>query len=318
MRNNTNSDPFDQYYKTLTCKLFVIGQSSQGESIIFVLYGDGQTIYSCVIDSFTENGKPVPEMILQKLNIRQINDLFWTHPHDDHSAGIIETITNYHPTHIFIPAELHTLPSDNNTLSKHVLDHINQYRGYDRRRRHQPQVRSLATNSYIYNKRIKVGDYFIPFQIFTLAPCSGVVRFEALQENASRLNDYSIVLEMVVGDFSVLLSGDIENRMIEFALEECSICVPVPNVLKIPHHGSKGSTNITNFFDYDDKPVDLAVTTAKRSSSLPTPEALFHYTAHCNKVFRIETTSTDIAVWGISVDILNATITQIDKHNFLS
>ena len=51
-----NNPLFNQYYQELICKIFILGHPSQGESIVFVLYGDNQIIYSCVVDSFIQNG----------------------------------------------------------------------------------------------------------------------------------------------------------------------------------------------------------------------------------------------------------------------
>ena len=88
---------FDQYYQELICKVFILGHPSQGESIVFLLYGDNQIIYSCIIDSFVQHGKVITMDFLFSLGIDKINDLFWTHPHDDHSDGIIELIDTFTP-----------------------------------------------------------------------------------------------------------------------------------------------------------------------------------------------------------------------------
>lgn len=313
MKNNAL---FKQYYQKLVCKIFILGHPSQGESIVFVLYGDGQIIYSCVIDSFVQNDRVAPKELLCGLGIDRISDLFWTHPHDDHSNGLKELIENFTPQNIFIPTELQKLPESKRSISADVLDYINQFNGYDGRyKRYQPKIQGLAANMCLYNEILVVGSYYVPFQLFAIAPCSGKVRKKAVDEDFSTLNDYSIVLELIVGDFSVLLTGDVQNRMINYMEEELSIPVPTPNVLKIPHHGSNDSINITNIFS-DDCLTDIAVTTAKRSSNLPRDEALQHYNSYCERVFRIVPTATDNAIWGAEVDILEGTITQLVQRNF--
>ena len=130
MRNNLL---FKQYYRELICKIFILGNPSQGESIIFILYGDQQIIYSCVVDSFVQNDRIAPKDLLYGLGIDKISDLFWTHPHDDHSNGLVELIETFTPQSIYIPIELQRLPENNRSLSAGVLDHINKYKGYDRR-----------------------------------------------------------------------------------------------------------------------------------------------------------------------------------------
>ena len=312
MRNNSL---FNQYYQELVCEIFILGHPSQGESIIFILYGDQEIIYSCVVDSFVQNNNVVPKDLLINLKVDKITDLFWTHPHDDHSDGLLELIKEFTPRSVYIPAELQQLPEDVNNISANVLKHINAYKSYDRRYKYQPQVRGLAANMYLYNEFLSVGQYSVPFQLFAVAPCSGKVRKNAVDGNYSTLNDYSVVLELIIGDFSVFLTGDVQNRMIEFMNEELSMSIPTPNILKIPHHGSKDSTRITDLFE-DDCITDIAVTTAKQSSRLPREEALQHYNSHCEKVFKISSTAIDTAIWGVKVDILNATITQLIKKKF--
>ena len=61
MRNNSL---FNQYYQELVCEIFILGHPSQGESIIFILYGDQEIIYSCVVDSFVQNNNVVPKDLL--------------------------------------------------------------------------------------------------------------------------------------------------------------------------------------------------------------------------------------------------------------
>lgn len=47
--------------------------------------------------------------------------------------------------------------------------------------------------------------------------------------------------------------------------------VPIPNILKIPHHGSKYSLGVTSLFE-EELSFDIAIITAKSSSELPKQE----------------------------------------------
>lgn len=312
MRNN---DLFRRYYNELICKIFVEGHSLQGENIIVALYGDAELIYSCAVDSFVLNDRIVPKDLLHAIEIDHITDLFWTHPHDDHSDGILELIDEFKPENVYIPSELHSLPSGETSVSAGVLKSINKYKCYDRRFSYQPKIQGIATNFTLYSEFLHVGSYNIPFEIFTIAPCSGKVRNNAVKGHFSTLNDYSIVVSMIIGDFSLLLTGDVQNRMIECADSDLYRPVPTPNILKIPHHGSNDSVNIMTLFS-DDQPVDIAITTSKRSSNLPRNEAMQYYNPYCHNIFKINPDSKEAAVWGVEVDILKATITQIVNKNF--
>lgn len=312
MRKN---DLFQRYYCKLICKIFVAGHSSQGENVIVVLYGDEEIIYSCVVDSFILNDRILPKDLLYAIGINHITDLFWTHPHDDHSNGILDLIEEFKPEAVYISSELHTLPFDRASISSQVLEGINKYKGYDRRFSYQPKIQGIATNSTLYSEILHVGSYNVPFEIFTIAPSSGKVRRNAIENRFSALNDYSIVISINIGDFSLLLTGDVQNRMIAYANEDLYREVPTPNILKIPHHGSNDSVDIMKLFS-NDQPVDIAITTSKRTSNLPRNEAMQYYNSHCHNIFKINPESEEVAVWGVEVNILEATITQIVNKNF--
>ena len=69
------------FYQKLICKLYVLGAPSEGESILFVVYGDEQIIYSCITDSFTMDKTNIPILIAEQCDIDHVTDVFWTHPH---------------------------------------------------------------------------------------------------------------------------------------------------------------------------------------------------------------------------------------------
>lgn len=307
---------FPNFYNNLTCRLYVLGNSFEGESIIFLLCADNQVIYSCITDSFIYQTQKAVDILLNTLNIENVTDIFWTHPHDDHSEGLIDLVKNYKPKHVFIPSELQKLPKSVAEISRNILSELNQYHSYDKRFKYQPVVQGIGTNNLLLDENLKVNEKKIPFSIFTISPCAGKTRRKAINEDFNALNDYSIAISIVVGDFSILLTGDIQDRMIQYVTEELSRDIPVPNILKIPHHGSRYSTDITSFFENDSK-FDIAITTAKQTSKLPTQEALDYYCNFCERIYKIDDNSTELAIWGIEVDIIKSTIHQIIKENFI-
>ena len=164
---------------------------------------------------------------------------------------------------------------------------------------------------------MRVNNISIPFSIFTVAPCTGKIRRNAITQNFNSLNDYSIVTSVVLGDFSLLLTGDIQDQMIFYLQDEICRDIPCPNILKIPHHGSGYSLQITSLFGENSK-YNIAIATSKKSSKLPTQTALEHYKKFYNQVYKIDPNSTDISIWGVEVDVLQATITEIVNKNFLN
>ena len=309
------SDIDKNYYSNLICRVYVLGASLEGESILFIIYGDGKVIYSCITDSFIFNGVNVPMFIAEECNLDHVTDIFWTHPHDDHSEGLVELIEKYKPEYVYIPADLQALPETVSEISRKVLEKINQYQSCDGRFSYQPCIVDIGINYNILEKRLNVAGKKIPFEIYAVAPMIGKVRRNIISDNFNRLNDFSIALYIVIGDFSILLTGDIQDQMIKYVFNDLQRDIITPNVLKIPHHGSKGSLNIMSLFK-DDYFVDVAVSTAKYTSGLPRKEALEFYSKYCNKLYKIEGCDNIVAVWGIEVDILEATITELELQNY--
>lgn len=309
---------FFNYYNKVSCKIYVLGSSSEGESIFFALYGDDRVIYSCVTDSFLYQNQPAVNFILDDANINQIADLFWTHPHDDHSDGLIEIVEKFKPKRVFLPAELQILPENTAKISQDVLNKLNSYSSYDiRYKTYQPRVQGIGLNYPIKDETIKVGTTLIPFSICAISPSLGKIRKKAINQDYNALNDYSIAVSIVVGDFSLLLTGDIQDQMLQYLSDELQKEVPIPNILKIPHHGSKYSLGITSIFE-DEPRFDIAITTAKSSSKLPKQEALDYYRTYSKHLYKINSGTSDLAIWGVEVDILHATITQIVNNNYVA
>ena len=295
--------------------MYILGASTEGESILFIMYGDDQVIYSCITDSFTLEDINIPLAILQKKGLDHITELFWSHPHEDHSNGLIELIDNLKPEYVYIPSDLQELPNTVPSTIKNILDKINSYPSYDRRYSYQPRIVDIGTNHIILDKTLSVAGKSIPFLIFTVAPATGKVRRDVVTNNYNRLNDFSIVISILVGDFSLLLTGDIQDQMINYILPDLEKDIYRPNLLKIPHHGSNGSLDILTLFDQS-SPIDVAVTTAKKTSKLPKLEALDFYSPHCNRLYQVSAESNGPAIWGIEIDILNATISEIEQVNY--
>lgn len=313
MKTNEISKTF---YSKLKCKFFVLGSPLDGESIMFVLYGDDQIIYSCITDSFVVDKSNIPIAVADQYGIDYITDVFWTHPHDDHSEGLIEIIEKFKPEHVYIPSNLHTLPDVIPKISKSVLDKINEYKSYDRRYKYQPAVVDIGANYNLLNQMLNVAGKKVPFHIYAIAPVIGKARRDVITNMFNSLNDFSIAISVNVGDFSALLTGDLQNQMINYMHDELQEKITTPNLFKIPHHGSTSSLEIVSFFDETYK-IDAAITTAKKSSKLPQNDVLNSYGGYCEKIYKIGDDSIKFSVYCAEVDILNATIKVVDNQNYV-
>ena len=307
----------DRYFTSLSCKIFIMGCATEGESAVIILYDGTDVVYSCVVDSFVCDDKIVAKELLCNLKISHITDLFWTHPHDDHSRGMISLIDEFSPETIYLASELHDLSDNIKTHSVDVLQRINMCRGYDGRCVNESKVKGISTNSLIKSEELRVGTKVVPFRMYTIAPVNGRLREKVIKASPdSALNDFSLAFSVDIGDFSILLTGDVQDRMINTAREELCGQIYTPNLLKIPHHGSNYSTEILSIFDGDDL-IDYGITTSKRSSGLPTDEALSIYHSKCSHTYKIDSESKKCAVWGIDVDIVAGKVTNIMSDSFV-
>lgn len=309
------SDLSKGFYKNLKCLVLVAGGATEGESIVFSVYGDDQPVYVCVIDSCVYGETNIPEMLLKQYGLSRLSDVFWTHPHEDHTEGMLDLIEKYKPDRVFIPSDLHSLPECCSQLCRDTLDGINKFKGCDRRYKNQPKVIGIGTNHQVLKERLSVNNSIVPFSIQTIAPALARTRNNAIIDNYNCLNDFSIALYIVVGDFVILFAGDIQDKTVHYVKDELVEGIVSPNLLKIPHHGSNDSKDIIELF-YESCPIDLAICTAKSSSGLPRKDALDFYASSSKRMYRIEENIQGIAVWGAEIDIVNAQINEIENRQY--
>ena len=97
--------------KNLLVKVFVIGYSLRGESIIMLFIDKDRLdniLYSIVIDCFTYKNINKTEEILNEYGISRIDMLCWSHPDFDHTKGIDTIIHKFcnETTKIMLPQGL--------------------------------------------------------------------------------------------------------------------------------------------------------------------------------------------------------------------
>jgi len=86
------------YSGSLQIVIYLIGYSSQGESIIFSIEadnGDNVKLFCAVIDSYEIANINKTIETIDKLGYKKIDLLCWTHPDEDHSLGIDTLLSKY-------------------------------------------------------------------------------------------------------------------------------------------------------------------------------------------------------------------------------
>ena len=147
---------------------------------------------------------------LRSLDIAGIDLVFATHPHADHIGGMPQLIASFPIGEIIDPGVVHT------TLT---------YRNY---------LKSMDDADIPYTVgreglRRSLGDSAFAEIIHPADP------------DEDRLNDASLVIRVVLGNITLLLTGDIERRSEEELLASGRLLQS--NILKVPHHGSSTSSH---------------------------------------------------------------------------
>lgn len=312
---------FDNYYNHSSLRISTFGTGSDGEGVLLeVLLDDEKMVF--LIDSVEDDSNILH--FLNTKNISRIDYLIWTHPHDDHSKGIKKIINSgfdigkvIMPDYINSFREhysnysmdvLKTIQTNNNNLKKIKKNNLELW-SYDK----VYDKRILINNNELY----KFGEIVdeLPFVIKIHAPIREVL-FAREQQKSFNVNDLSIVIEIVYGDFIALLASDIENPILSFI----SSFEPIPNFLKVPHHGSDSSFDIIDkIYDgtmLEDEKIEIGVMTNMASSNLPKKTGINHYKSYIKNLY-IPSDSLGKMILGFEVDYFNGKIKIFDNTNFV-
>jgi competence protein ComEC len=147
---------------------------------------------------------------LHRRGIRSLSMLLNSHPDDDHLQGL-ESVAEEMPIQLIAIPQSLTNSEEYNSLKQTAV-------------RKKITLQGLSTGQEI---RIEEG-----LKITVLHPGGETY----LQNNN---NNQSLVLRISYGDFSILLTGDIEKEAMQSLLAEGAL--NNTTIVKVPHHGSKGS-----------------------------------------------------------------------------
>lgn len=176
----------------------------QGDSTLIMLPNKEVMLIDC---GTNKSGNSVVDYI-KSLDIRRIDYLIGTHPHEDHIGGMDDVINSFEIGQVYMPR----VTTDTKTFED-VLDAIAN-KGL--------LVNTAKSGVSILNE----GDITAKF----LAPVS---------DTYNNLNNYSAVVMLNYNGGSFLFTGDAEKESELEILKQRSISA---HVLKVGHHGSTTST----------------------------------------------------------------------------
>jgi len=183
-------------------------------SVHFIDVGQGDAIYistpkkNLLVDGGNKNSGVVE--YLQALKIDTIHYVIGTHPHADHIGGLISVFDAFTVVEAIDPGVVHTTNTFNDYLTAIYESDVTFTVG------RKEMKWQLSENAYFY----------------ILHPANPSQR---------QLNDASIVSRLVLGDVSVLLTGDAQKRSEKEILSAGQTLNS--QILKVGHHGSNTSTS---------------------------------------------------------------------------
>ncbi len=196
-------------YKELKIHFLDVGQA---DSTLIELPND----HIMLIDGGNNNDS---DMIIEYLNekdIKKIDYLIGTHPHEDHIGGLDDIIDSLEIGKIYLPGVVHTTKTFEDLL-------------ISIKRKGKKIITAKAGVNIVNEEQLKL--YF-------LSP---------IKEEYNELNHYSTVIKLEYQENSFLFTGDAEVINEEDIIKEYSDISKV-DVLKVAHHGSSSSTS-NNFLD---------------------------------------------------------------------
>lgn len=203
--------------------VFVFIETGQGRflKIDFLDVGQGDSIFIETIDKkqILIDGGPdlsVLEKIGRVMSFydRYIDIVVLTHPEQDHLNGLIEILKRYNVGAV---------------ITSGIIKNTDQYKEFIRiiKEKNIPIYIAKLGGEIDFGNNIKLNILY-PFESIT-------------GKEASDVNNFSVVSQLIYNNFKLLLTGDIEksveNKLIKSGLNLQS------DVLKIAHHGSKTSTS---------------------------------------------------------------------------
>lgn len=287
--------------KNLIVKIFVIGYSQRGESVIvaFLDKESNNVLYTIVIDSFTYKGINKTLDLLNQYNISSIDMLCWSHPDYDHTKGLDVLINQFcnENSKIITPYGLNGKLYDVIDYNKSDISIVNKIIKLNERKKNVHLTSSVTPSLYLPMEFFCFSDYpdKVDVQIHTLTPHSSFINERIGNEKTIKKNELSIALYVVVEKYKFVFCSDIENMAISNIMQSC---FDNPIFIKIPHHTSKSSDELLNISILDKKNT-LACTTIYKNHNLPDKDLLDKYKKLCYLVHSTGTSSAKLQNFGI-------------------
>lgn len=255
-------------FSNFLVRIFVIGYKNEGESNVVLFFDGDNVVFSMIIDCFKKEDLNLAFELLVKYGVKKIDLAFWTHPHDDHSPGFDEIISNflspktivYLPRFLFSnfdPAILSTKCATAQSVYTN-LEKLNSSRPVK-----NPLLRTIDVNpgDNIFREYVLVDDdnqkkdFVIKF-LTPIRPYIEEFGFQGCQQKLVEVNELSISFIMSLDSYDFYFGGDTEKKHANIIDPDTIVNM---RWVKVPHHCSNNAKQIVNHLNIDR--FDCAVST---------------------------------------------------------
>ncbi len=279
----------------------------KGESILLRLPDGQYGVVDCYASSPYDISSNHICMFLEEFNIRKLLFLCWTHPHNDHSRGMLTLLKKYAGNigyfwkfggtsfqHLYAYYRSSKECCENQDFTRDNGYLISIFTFLNENRRSFKQIRLVTAHKELYR------DNTHALVIEGIAPIDGIIEeynsylgkvfAGTLKEDlfkTQRHNMISAALLIKYGDARILLAGDTENKTWKILFnEECySLGKHACQIVKVPHHGSKNAFYEDYWREWTENTETSAVITSLLSHKLPSPEIANRIKSYASAVY---------------------------------
>lgn len=227
----------------------------QGDSILIQVNDK-----NLLIDAGSGSSEDDVVNYLNKNNIKKLDYVLATHPHEDHIGGMDEVIENFEVGEFYSPKV-----AANTKTFKNMINELNK--------------KNLKINIVAEGMSDE----------FNLGEGAEVEVYTPMKGSYGKLNNYSPIMKVSYGETSFLFTGDAER---EAELEAISSVENLKSdVLKVGHHGSSLSTT-EKFLEKVDPEVGVISVGEGNKYNHPTDETLSRLNDKSIKTYRTDIDGT--------------------------
>lgn len=231
----------------------------QGDSILIQVNNK-----NLLIDSGPSSNRKDLLNYLENLNIKKLDYIIATHPHEDHIGNMDTIIKRYNIGSFYSPKVI----TSSNTFESMISALVDK---------------NLKIN--VLKNGVKGIDLGKNVEIQVFSPLENI--------SSDNLNDYSPIIKITFVNNSFLFTGDAEVSTESMVLSENNNlnC----DILKVGHHGSSTSTS-SNFLTSVNPSVAIIPVGKNNSYGHPTPEILSLLNSYNIRTFRTDINGSIIAI----------------------